>query len=318
MKTKQAQLSNLSKYMCYISVVLVFGVFTIATPNFMSAYSLQNLMLEVSPLLLMACGISFVIFTGGIDLGTGAVASCSCVLTGLYISRVGLWVVPLMLIFGVIMGWLNGILVTKLKLPSFIVTLCTMNFWSCIALTQAPDGSKAIAMKSRYLVKWASEPFLGVPVMFYIALVIVLLLFCLQQYTVYGRSIMAVGANTKATRLAGVDTEKAQMMAMIICSTCSSLSGVMYAFKLKSAVPTVGDSLGLLAIASVALGGASMAGGRGSVLHTAIGVITIVAVNSGLNMMGVNPLWKDIVIGAILIGAVCLNSDLKGRDIIVK
>ena len=318
MKAKKIALSDYSKYMVFISIVLVFGVFTIATPNFMSLYSLQNLMLEVSPLLLMACGISFVIFTGGIDLGTGAVASCSCVLTGLYISTMGLWIVPLMLVFGVVMGLVNGLLVTKLKLPSFIVTLCTTNFWACIALTQAPDGSKAIAMKSRILVKWASEPFLGIPVMFYIALVVVVLLFCLQKYTVYGRAIMAVGANTKATRLAGVDTEKAQLMAFVICSTCSALAGVFYAFKLKSAVPTIGDSLGLMAIASVALGGASMAGGRGSVLRTAIGVITIFAVNSGLNMMGVNPLWKDIVIGGILIGAVCLNSDMTGRDIIVK
>lgn len=304
--------------MVFISIVLVFAVFAIATPNFLSLYSIQNLMLEVSPLLLMACGISFVIFTGGIDLGTGAVASCACVLTGLYITTLGLWIVPLMLAFGVVMGVLNGVLVTKLKLPSFIVTLCTTNFWACIALTQAPDGSKAIAMKSRVLVKWASEPFLGIPIMFYIAVVIVLLLFALQKYTVYGRAIMAVGANTKATRLAGVDTEKAQMMAFILCSACSALSGVFYAFKLKSAVPTIGDSLGLMAIASVALGGASMAGGRGSILRTAIGVITIFAVNSGLNMMGVNPLWKDIVIGAILIGAVCLNSDMTGRDIIVK
>ena len=86
----------------------------------------------------------------------------------------------------------------------------------------------------------------------------------------------------------------------------------------QPAVPTVGDALTLTAIASVALGGTSMAGGRGSVLRTLIGVVTITGVTSGLNMMGVDPLWKNIVIGIILIAAVCLNSDTKGRDLIIK
>lgn len=107
-----------------------------------------------------------------------------------------------------------------------------------------------------------------------------------------GRNIFAVGANARVARIAGVDTDKAQIAAFIVCGVCSALLGVFYAYKLKSAVPTVGDNLGLMAIASVALGGTSMAGGWGNVLRTMIGVILIVAV--------------------------CLNSDTEGRDIIVK
>lgn len=115
-----------------------------------------------------------------------------------------------------------------------------------------------------------------------------------------------------------MDTDKAQIMAFVVSGACSSLAGALYAYKQKSAVPTIGDALTLSAIASIALGGTSMAGGRGSVLRTTIGVITITAITSGLNMMGVDPLWKDIIIGVILIVAVYLNSDTKGRDIIVK
>lgn len=317
-KAKNFKLSNYSQYMCIASVVLVFVIFTCITPNFLSASSLKNLMIEISPLLLMAGGISFVIFTGGIDLGTGAIASCTCVLTGLYVADMGNAILLLMLLTGIVMGLVNGILVTKLKLPSFIVTLCTTNFWSYIALKQAPNGSQIIPMGKREIVNWATADVLGVPVMFLVAIAVVILLFCIQQYTVYGRTIFAVGANVRAARIAGVDSDKAQIAAFMLCGTCSALSGALYAYKLKSAVPTVGNSLGLMAIAAVALGGTSMAGGRGSVLRTMIGVITITAVTSGLNMVGVNALWKDIIIGLILIISVCLNSDTEGRDIIIK
>jgi ribose/xylose/arabinose/galactoside ABC-type transport system permease subunit len=316
--TKKIKLSEYSKYMCVVSIVLVFLIFTVLSPRFLSIYSLQNLMLEIAPMLLMAGGISFVIFTGGIDLGTGAMASCTCVLTGIYVSQMGNSIILLMLVAGFIMGLLNGLIVTKLKLPSFIVTLCTMNFWACIALTQSPNGSQIIPMNKRSIVNWATANVAGVPAIFWIALVVTAFLYLVQQYTTFGRTIYAVGANTRATRIAGVDTDKAQIAAFIICGVCSALSSVFYAYKLKSAVPTVGNNLGLMAIASVALGGASMAGGRGSVLRTLIGVITITAVTSGLEMIGCDALWKDIIIGIILIVAVCLNSDAEGRDIIIK
>ena len=318
--TKKLKLSDLSltKYMYVVSIVLVFAVFTILAPQFLSLYSLQNLALETAPMLLMSCGISFVIFTGGIDLGTGSIASCACVITGLFVSRVGNSIILLMLLVGIAMGLINGLLVSKLKLPSFIVTLCTTNFWNCIALKLSPNGSQIIPLPKRHLVNWATNNALGFPVIFWMALAVAAILYIVQQYTVFGKTILAVGANTRATRMAGVDTDKAQIAAFVICDACSALAGAFYAYKLKSAVPTVGLDLNLLSIAAVALGGASMVGGRGSVLHTLVGVITITAVTSGLQIIGCNALWKDIIIGLILILAVCLNSDSRGRDLIIK
>lgn len=317
-KKRIFSISDYSKYMCLISIVLVFGVFSIMIPNFTGAYSLQNMMAEAAPLLLMTGGLSFVIYTGGIDLGAGAMVSCTCVLTGIYVAEFGNMIIPLMLVVGLFMGLINGLLVTKLKLPSFIVTLCTTNFWAYIALTICPNGSQIIPMDKRFMVKWAAQKVGGIPLVFIIALLGVAALYIFQQYTVYGKSIFAVGANASAARLSGVNTDKAQISAFVMCGICCALAGAFYAYKLKSAVPTVGDSLTLTAIASVALGGTSMAGGRGSVLRTLIGVVTITGVTSGLNMMGVDPLWKNIVIGVILIAAVCLNSDTKGRDLIIK
>lgn len=318
MKSKRISFNDLSQYMVVISIVLVFGIFAVLNPNFLSPYSLQNLLTEISPLVLLAGGLSFIIFTGGIDLGAGAMVSATCVISGLYVSRIGNGILPVMLVIGFFLGLLNGVIVTKLKIPSFIVTLCTQNLWAFIALYFCPNGSVAVGMDFRKEIAWMTDKVFGIPIIFIVAIAAVIVLYIFQQYTSSGRSIFAVGANIRAARLAGVNTDRAQIMAFVVSGACSSLAGALYAYKQKSAVPTIGDALTLSAIASIALGGTSMAGGRGSVLRTSVGVVTITAITSGLNMMGVDPLWKDIIIGVILIVAVYLNSDTKGRDIIVK
>ena len=318
MKSKRISFNDLSQYMVVISIVLVFGIFAVLNPNFLSPYSLQNLLTEISPLVLLAGGLSFIIFTGGIDLGAGAMVSATCVISGLYVSRFGNGILPVMLVIGFFLGLLNGVIVTKLKIPSFIVTLCTQNLWAFIALYFCPNGSVAVGMDFRKEIAWMTDKVFGIPIIFIVAIAAVIVLYIFQQYTSSGRSIFAVGANIRAARLAGVNTDRAQIMAFVVSGACSSLAGALYAYKQKSAVPTIGDALTLSAIASIALGGTSMAGGRGSVLRTSVGVVTITAITSGLNMMGVDPVWKDIIIGVILIVAVYLNSDTKGRDIIVK
>ena len=318
MKSKRISFNDLSQYMVVISIVLVFGIFAVLNPNFLSPYSLQNLLTEISPLVLLAGGLSFIIFTGGIDLGAGAMVSATCVISGLYVSRFGNGILPVMLVIGFFLGLLNGVIVTKLKIPSFIVTLCTQNLWAFIALYFCPNGSVAVGMDFRKEIAWMTDKVFGIPIIFIVAIAAVIVLYIFQQYTSSGRSIFAVGANIRAARLAGVNTDRAQIMAFVVSGACSSLAGALYAYKQKSAVPTIGDALTLSAIASIALGGTSMAGGRGSVLRTSVGVVTITAITSGLNMMGVDPLWKDIIIGVILIVAVYLNSETKGRDIIVK
>lgn len=317
-KVKKAEWSKLSNYTSLFSVVLVLLVFTLINPRFLSSYSLQNMMLEMAPLLVIACGITFVLLTGGIDLATGAVASCTCVITGMYIDEVGSVIIIYMIILGIIIGFINGMLVTKLKLPSFIVTLCATSIWKCVALIISGGGSSIVPLNKRYIVNWASELFIGIPVMLWISAVIIAVLFFIQHNTKIGKSIYAVGANGRAARMSGVNTVMAQISALVICAVCSAVAGVMYAYKMKSSVPNVGDPVGLMAIAAVALGGTSLVGGKGSVLRTIIGVATITAVMSGMNMVGVDALWKNIVVGAILILAVSINSDTSDKDLIIK
>lgn len=317
-KSTSQLLTSIQKYSAFFSVVAVILTFTILNPKFLSAYSIKNMLLELAPLLVVASGITFVLLTGGIDLSTGAVASCTCVITGMYIATTGPIIVLCMIVLGALIGLINGLLVTRLKLPSFIVTLCATSIWKCVALIISGGGSSIVPLKMRYLVNWASGTFLGAPLMFWIALILTAILCLFEKYSKMGKSIICFGANARASRMAGINTNMAQITAFIICSTCSAIAGIMYAYKMKSSVPNIGDPVGLMAIASVALGGTSLAGGKGSVLRTIVGVVTITAVLSGMNLVGVDAFWKNIVVGLILILAVSINSDTSGRDIIVK
>jgi ribose/xylose/arabinose/galactoside ABC-type transport system permease subunit len=301
-----------------LCAIFVIGVFYALNPRFLSMYSVRNMVEEAAPLLLMAAGISYVLFTGCIDLSTGAIASCVCVLTGIYVADVGHAIIPLMIFLGAAAGFANGCIATRFHIPSFIVTLCAQSVWKCVALVQSGGGSKNIPMASRNLVLWASRPFLNFPVFCWIAFAVLLIFFFIQQKTVVGKNIFAVGANERAARMAGVDTAKAKIYAFVFSGLGSALAGIIYAYKLKSSVPNIGDSLNLMAISAVALGGTLMSGGKGSVLRTFVGVITVTALSSGMNMAGVDAFWKDIVYGVVLIAAIAINSEKGVRDLVVK
>ena len=172
--------------------------------------------------------------------------------------------------------------------------------------------------KQRPIVNWATTKVLGLPVLFWISIAILLIALIIERKTAIGKSIFAIGANEKAARIAGVNVTLTKICAFILCSVGAVIGGIMYTYKLKSSVPTIGDNLYMMAISSVALGGTLFSGGKGSALRTLVGVLTVTAISSGMNMAGVNPLWKNVVYGIVLIAAVAINSEKGGRDLIIK
>jgi ribose/xylose/arabinose/galactoside ABC-type transport system permease subunit len=318
-KIRKERIKNvISRYTYVICAIAVIFAFYCINPKFLSLYSVQNMVSEIAPLLLMAIGISFVLFTGCIDLSTGAVASCVCVLTGTYVADVGNVIVVPMLGLGLAAGFANGYLIEKFKIPSFIVTLCAQSVWKCVALVQSGGGSKNIPVASRGVVMWSSQKFLSFPILCWISLAVLLIFFFVQQKTVIGKAIFATGANERAARISGVGAAEAKIWAFIFSGVGSAMSGMMYAYKLRSSVPNIGDPLNLMAISAVALGGTLLSGGKGSVLRTLVGVVTVIAISSGMNMAGVDAFWKDITYGVVLIAAIIVNSEKGVRDLIVK
>lgn len=308
------------KYMNVVCLVLVVGGFTLLRHNFLGLYNIRNILTDTAPLLLIAGALTFVLILGCIDLSTGSMVSCSCVITGLYIGDVGSpLMIFYMLLLGLGAGLLNGVVYTVLRVPSFVATLCTSAIWQCAALVISGGTPKGIPIKQWKVLNWSKfTVFDTVPITFLIALAVLLLLYFVQSRTYFGKSAFAVGANEKAARIMGINTALTKMTAYVLTGMGSFLAGTFYSIKLRSSLPTVGSSLTLMAIAAVVLGGTTLTGGIGSVPRTLIGVFLVIALQNGLNVVGVDAFWQQIVFGALVIAAIILNSDKSGRDIVVK
>ncbi len=307
------------KYMNVVCLILVVGGFTAINPNFLSAFNIKNLLTDTAPLLLVSSALTFVLLLGCIDLSTGSVISCSCVIAGLYIGQTGsLAMIGLMILLGLVAGLLNGVVYTALRVPTFVATLCTAAIWQCAALIISGGVPRGIPIKQWNTIAWSKFAPGGIPIMFIIALAVMLVLYFIQSRTPVGKSIFAVGANEKAARMMGVKTTWAKLVAFTLTGIGASLAGVFYAVKLRSSLPTAGASLTLMAIASVVLGGTTLTGGIGSVPRTLIGVFLVISLQNGLNVVAVDAFWQEIVFGILVIVAIILNADKSGRDIIIK
>ena len=309
----------LGKYSSVIGMVLIFIVFCLFTENFLSVRNITNILSTAAPLFFVVTGLTFVILTGSVDLSTGAVVSCTCVIVGLYIGEAGNIIILAALAVGVIAGLLNGLLISLLKIPSFIGTLCTMSIWKCAALVLSGSFNKAIPIDQWPVIGWSREVWFVFPVTYVIALVVYLGAIFIERYTTMGKSIYAVGANVGAARMAGINIVKAQIAAYLFSGVGSALSGICYALRLRASTPNIGDTLNLLAMAAVVLGGTSLAGGKGTVSTTLTSVITIVMLQTALKVLGMDVYWQEIVLGIVLVGAIYLNADRsRSKDVIVK
>jgi ribose/xylose/arabinose/galactoside ABC-type transport system permease subunit len=309
----------LSKYSAALGMLLFFFVFSAISSNFLSVLNIRNILSNAAPLFIMTMGLSFVILTGSIDLSIGAVCSCTCVLVGIYIGDVGNSIFLAVIAIGIVAGLLNGLLISRLKMPSFIVTLCTLSIFKCAALVISGSFSKSIPIDKWPVISWSFVSWFVLPVSYAIAMALYFGCFFIERKTAMGRSIYAVGANVSAARMAGIQIEKAQVTAFLLSGIGSALSGAFYALRLRSYSPNIGDSLNLFAIAAVVLGGTSLAGGKGTVANTLPSVITVIMLQSALKIVGLDAYWQNIVFGIVLIGAIYINTDRSGsKDVVVK
>ncbi|MDD3142325.1 MAG: ABC transporter permease, partial [Lachnospiraceae bacterium] len=281
MKEKLSGEKNKKKivdFLSPISIVILVGIFTLINPNFLSLMNINNILTDAAPILMVASGVTFVLLIGSIDLSVGSICSCACVLTGLGIVQLGNLIIPFVLIFGLFAGVLNGFLFTQLKIPSFIVTLCTMNIWKCVALIISGGAPTGIPLDLWSHIKWAKISFGVIPILFVFGIMLLALLFFIQIKTGLGKSIYAVGANERAARIMGIKVMRTKMWPFVFSGFGAAFSGILYAIVLKSSLPTIGDSLTLMAIAAVALGGTPLTGGKGSVLKTLLGVVLVIII----------------------------------------
>lgn len=293
----------------FVPVVLIGLVVWLSatTDGFLDRQNLTNILLQGSILAIVAFGMTYVILAGELDLSVGSGVALVSVITALVARDVGS--VPLALAAGVAtgatLGLINGILVTKLEIPSFIATLGTLVIAGGIAL--ALTNGAVIGQLPEGIGTLANDTFLGTRWLIWLTVVVFVVLLLIQVRTTFGVSVMSVGGNKEAARLSGLNVEGVRLMAFVIVGITVGIAGVALTSRVDSGQPNAGDLLALTSIAAVVVGGTSLLGGRGGVARTLGGVLLIAILDNGLDVKGVQVDLKQVIIGAVFIGAASVD-----------
>lgn len=305
--------SFVARFGAFFGLLILIIFLSLTSKVFLTQDNLSNIARQATVNALLSMGLLLAIITAGIDLSVGSVLALSMSTMALLAIR---WHVnPFIsilagLAMGLLFGWINGILLTKLHLPHpFISTLGTMNVARGLALiiTGASPISgfdRAGAPQVLFLGAGSIGP---VPVAFIVVILVYILFHILLTNTSLGRHIYAVGGNTAAARLSGINVNRTLVIVYSISGLMAGMAALMLAGRTNSGYPTAAQGAELDAIAAVIIGGASFAGGSGTVIGTAIGVILITVLRNGLVLLQVPTEWQTVAIGLVIIGAVYVD-----------
>ncbi|AID44633.1 Ribose ABC transport system, permease protein RbsC [Candidatus Arthromitus sp. SFB-mouse-NL] len=297
----------LDKYKSLIGLIILCVVITIVSPAFMTLSNITNIFTQVSTNAIIAIGMTFVILTGGIDLSVGSTVAISGALAASILKSTNN--IPLAIlvaaITGIVIGLINGILISKGKLQAFIVTLATMTIFR--GATLVFTNGTPISKLSETFVKIGNGKIGFIPIPVIITIVILIISIYLLTQTRFGRYLYALGGNEDSAKLSGINTNKIKTLVYMISGFASSIAGIIIASRIGSASPNAGTSFELDAIAAVVIGGTSLSGGEGKITGTIIGALIIGVLNNGLNLMNVSPFYQSIVKGLVILIAVLLD-----------
>ncbi|MBZ9809028.1 MULTISPECIES: ABC transporter permease [unclassified Mesorhizobium] len=317
-------LLTLMKLRTFIALIAVLVFFSIAAPNFLSAANLILMAKHVALNAFLAMGMTFVIITGGIDLSVGSIVGlCGMVAGYLVLNGIDLQigytiyfnVVEIALItlaVGMLIGAVNGLLITRLNVAPFIATLGVLYVARGFALLSS-DGRTFPNLVGKPELGTTGFGFLGagrllgLPVSIWILIVVALGAAYLARYTPLGRHIFAVGGNERAARISGVRVNMVKMFVYMFSGFCAAIVGLIISSELMASHPATGESFELNAIAAAVLGGTSMSGGRGTIGGTIVGAFVIGILSDGLVMMGVSSFWQMVIKGLVIIVAVVVD-----------
>jgi ribose transport system permease protein len=308
----------LDRFITFGAVIVLFIVFSITARNFFTMRSILTLALQTSTITLMGIGVTFTIITAGIDLSIGSViALAGTIAVMAALAGVPIWLSMIVgLLVGVVCGLLNGLMITKSKLPPFIATLGMMMVARGVALTitnanayPAPEGFGELG-NGTILGTGPQFPGISYPVLIMIA--VALIFHFVLSKTRVGRYTYAVGSNEEAARLSGIKVGQIKVINYIFSGLLAALVGIILASRMITSQPNSASGYELNAIAAAVIGGTSLMGGVGTVGGTVIGSFIIGILTVGLTMQGANYFMQQIVIGLVVIGAVAFDQ-LKGR-----
>ena len=290
----------------FLALIVLIAVLAVIAPNFLTSRNLLNVIDQVTVLGVVSLGMTVVIITGGIDLSVGSVLALSTMVLG-WLSHFGGFgmgmAISVSLLVGLACGMLNGVSITYGKLPPFIGTLAMMSI--ARGLANLITNGRQIIGYPEWFFQLSSKRYQGYIAITALVLVLVYVVgWLILQYRRSGRAVYAIGGGAEVARLAGIAVNRVTIGVYAVAGLLSALGGIILASRLDSSQPTAGQGLELDCIAAVVIGGASLSGGKGSLVGTIVGVFIIGVLRNGLNLLSVSPFIQQVVIGLVIAGAV--------------
>ena len=309
----------------FIALIVLMVFFGLTTPTFLTPASLIIMTKHVAINAYLAIGMTFVILTGGIDLSVGSILGLTGMIAGLLIDE-GLilplfgvrayftvWVITLIVLAaGILLGAVNGLVITRLKVAPFIATLGMLYVARGLALlinngSTFPNLVGDAALHNTGFEWLGSGDIVGIPVPIWLMIVLAVVAWFISSRTPFGRQVYAIGGNERAAELSGIRVNRVKVLVYMISGFCAALGGLVVASQLMAAHPASGETFELNAIAAAVLGGTSLSGGRGTILGTIVGAFVIGVLGDGLVILGVSDFWQMVIKGVVIVLAVALD-----------
>jgi ribose transport system permease protein len=294
----------------------LFVALAIASPHFLTGPNLSTVVRQTTVINIIALGMTLIIISGGIDLSVGSILAFGGFL-GTWVLAQGTSIgasIALGIVAGSVCGLMNGLLITRLRVNPFIVTLGTMGIFRGVTLLIS-NGLPVHQIPPRFSVLGSGSDMFGIPLVLWILLVCAVMMHVVLEHTRLGRYAFAIGSNPDAAFYSGIPVAFDVTCVYAIAGALTGLSGMIEASRLMSGQPTAGQGYELQAIAAVVIGGGSLRGGEGSVLGTLVGAFIIGLLSDGSDLLGINPYWQQVIIGGVIILAVCLDELRKRRTV---
>ncbi len=309
---------QLQQFLAFASLIVLMAFFSIANPNFLTWSNVTGILLSTAVIGILALGTTFVIITGGIDLSLGTGMTLASVVTAMLLVT---WGLPLAvgvlggILFGALMGFVNGFNVSILKIPPFIATLAMMLIAQGLALVISGTAPIYFTGVPGFtdISRGSLIPGLQLPNAVLILFALTAIAAVLLGKTILGRYTFAIGSNEEATSISGINVRKWKIIIYTLSGAFTGIAGVVLAARLNSAQPALGLGYELQAIAAVVIGGTSLRGGKGSIIGTLIGALIMGVLVNGLRIMSIPQEWQTVVVGVVILVAVYTDILRRGK-----
>lgn len=290
-------------------IVVYAAALTFVSPNFLTAYNVGIIFKQMSFFGVVALGQTLVLIIAGIDLSIGSIACLGGIFFALFMTQTEMnpvLAIVLVLIICAAIGYINGLIITKLRLTPFIVTLAISEICSGFVLV-ITKGSTIQGITGKVLI--LGQGMLGVvPVPVIIFAALCLLLTYVLRFTPFGRELFAIGGNAAAARLVGIQVEKTKRLVYLLSGAFAGFGGIMIACRYNSGQPTIGDSWVMSSITAAVIGGTSMSGGVGSAVGTFVGALLMQLLNNSIVVLNVSQYWESVMTGGVVLVAVIIDA----------